>query len=445
MPNIVTSRTRTLYERPPQGPWCPNLGSLQAVGLRAWWPLGEGAGATAFDETVGTARNLSFVNGPAWAGAGPGVGGNAVKFVSASSQYLLLSSAVLTAVPVTLACWFRTDNTGAIQCPLALDLTTGVNNNQFRLLFSTVFQASAQATATTGTAQSAAAVQADRWHHGCGVFAAANSRAAFLDGRDKGTNTTSVTPSGINSAQVGTRFSAGARTNYMSGLIADARVYNRALSDAEVYALYDPRSRWELYYPLGRRTYSFPVAGASPLTGGPAAAANDTSAGVSAWLNPSRATSDDGQYSYAVGFDGDSTYYLVLTGFGFLVPPGATVTGFTVQVNRHAEATSASVQDAEVRLVYGGAVTGDNKGDLNTNWPTSAATASYGGASDKWSLSPTPSGVNASDFGVALRADFVGGSDSVEARVDWVKVTAHYSLGGVAASQTRMLLLGVGV
>jgi len=36
---------------------------------------------------------------------------------------------------------------------------------------------------------------------------------------------------------------------------ADARAYSRALSDAEVYALYDPRTRYDLYYQPSRKIY----------------------------------------------------------------------------------------------------------------------------------------------------------------------------------------------
>jgi hypothetical protein len=39
------------------------------------------------------------------------------------------------------------------------------------------------------------------------------------------------------------------------GFITDARVYGRALSAAEVWALYDPRTRWDLYWVPGRRVY----------------------------------------------------------------------------------------------------------------------------------------------------------------------------------------------
>jgi hypothetical protein len=51
------------------------------------------------------------------------------------------------------------------------------------------------------------------------------------------------------------------------GLIADVRIYKRALSDAEVWALYDPRSRWDLYWQPNTRAYSFMSAIAAGTAG----------------------------------------------------------------------------------------------------------------------------------------------------------------------------------
>ena len=36
------------------------------------------------------------------------------------------------------------------------------------------------------------------------------------------------------------------------GPLSDCRIYNRCLSPSEVYKLYDPRTRWDLYEPIQR-------------------------------------------------------------------------------------------------------------------------------------------------------------------------------------------------
>ena len=43
----------------------------------------------------------------------------------------------------------------------------------------------------------------------------------------------------------------------LNGRVAHACVWSLALTDSEVRALYDPTTRWELYHPLGRKTFSF--------------------------------------------------------------------------------------------------------------------------------------------------------------------------------------------
>lgn len=56
----------------------------------------------------------------------------------------------------------------------------------------------------------------------------------------------------------------------LSGWIADVRIYRRALSAAEVYALYDPRTRWDLYDTSSRLWLDTVAAGtgAGPLLRG---------------------------------------------------------------------------------------------------------------------------------------------------------------------------------
>lgn len=55
-------------------------------------------------------------------------------------------------------------------------------------------------------------------------------------------------------------FHAGgvSRTQFM----AEIRVYDAILSDALIYQMWNPATRWDLYYPIGRRIYSFPAAAA---------------------------------------------------------------------------------------------------------------------------------------------------------------------------------------
>lgn len=52
---------------------------------------------------------------------------------------------------------------------------------------------------------------------------------------------------------------------YFAGTIYSFAIYNRALTASEVWELYEPRTRWDLYYQLGRKTYSFKPAAAGGI------------------------------------------------------------------------------------------------------------------------------------------------------------------------------------
>jgi len=75
--------------------------------------------------------------------------------------------------------------------------------------------------------------------------------------------------------QNGTAISSGARANstaagaltigtdlgntrWWNGGIADVRIYNRVLSPSEYMKLYDPRTRWDIYWVPSSKLYSFP-------------------------------------------------------------------------------------------------------------------------------------------------------------------------------------------
>lgn len=154
----------------------------------------------------------------------------------------------------------------------------------------------------------------------------------------------------------------------------------------------------------------------------PSAAANESSAGDVAWNNPSEALASDDVYATRTLFSGQTTQYLELTGFGFSIPGGAPISGIVVEVER-SDGGVSTVKDHTVQLLKGGAAAGDNKA-TGATWPGSDATATYGGASDLWGESWTDSDVNASNFGVRIRAQCTSGNGAP--RVDLVAVTVYY-------------------
>lgn len=166
---------------------------------------------------------------------------------------------------------------------------------------------------------------------------------------------------------------------------------------------------------------------------GPSASSTDSSAGTFNWANASGITAEGGG-SASVGLgNGQTSIYLVATGFGFSVPAGATINGVLVEWKRSAD--RSGISDAAVRLVKGGAV-GSTDRSAAGSWPTTLAYQSYGGASDLWGTTLTPDDVNASAFGAAIRAQCAV-STGPTASVDYVRVTVYYSTGGATVCQRR--------
>lgn len=101
--------------------------------------------------------------------------------------------------------------------------------------------------------------------------------------------------------------------------------------------------------------------------------------------------------------------------------------------------TYVSVADNVVKLVKGGSVVGDSKAAAG-DWPIDPAWKGYGGPTDLWGTTLTPSEVNAADFGVVLSV--VAGTDAV-AYVDAVRMKVYYSRPGVAQNTPMLTLLTV--
>jgi hypothetical protein len=185
------------------------------------------------------------------------------NFTRASSHYLEYEGALVTAVPLTMACWFRSDSATVAQELMAIGRADSENHyfgmNAVGSVGGDPIWAITSSGGGPGQVQAATSTgySANTWHHACGVWAAANDRRAYIDGGSKGTNASSSTPSGL------TRTSIGRRTlltplHYMSGRIALPAIWNVALSDEEVAALargLDPRTirpeslvgGWELW------------------------------------------------------------------------------------------------------------------------------------------------------------------------------------------------------
>ncbi|KKK85173.1 hypothetical protein LCGC14_2775960, partial [marine sediment metagenome] len=162
-------------------------------------------------------------------------------FDDASSEYLTINSTVLTATPITMACWFNSDSITAGQMLICItDTATGDHFFYMKAggdVASDPVRIIARDTGN-GVADTSTGYSANTWHHACGVFASTTSRSAYLDGGGKISNTTSITPSAaaLDATTIGV-LRTNALAEYMSGRIAEVAIWNIALTDGEVAIL----------------------------------------------------------------------------------------------------------------------------------------------------------------------------------------------------------------
>lgn len=162
----------------------------------------------------------------------------------------------------------------------------------------------------------------------------------------------------------------------------------------------------------------------------PATFASENQGGTPiAWANPSNAASSNDTRAIAASLSSTApSERLRVTNFGFTVPGDATIVGIKDRIERREQNNAGSgLRDFEVKQIVGGSVTGENKADTVTEWPTSDTSKEYGGETDLWTLTPTVAQVNTSNFGTALIAETAGVGSSGDAEVDYIEKTVYYT------------------
>jgi hypothetical protein len=151
--------------------------------------------------------------------------------------------APVTAVPLTIACWFYpTSSAAAVVCSIGQSGAT----DRFQLGSNPGGSALNATTVQSGVAQTAAlssSIPLNTWHHGAAVFSAINSRQSFLNGTGSTVNTGSSTPSGINRLNISGAY-APSLVAIFTGQLAELCVWNAALTAEEISDLaqgFNPR------------------------------------------------------------------------------------------------------------------------------------------------------------------------------------------------------------
>lgn len=143
--------------------------------------------------------------------------------------------------------------------------------------------------------------------------------------------------------------------------------------------------------------------------------------------------------------NGEYSYLLKLSNFGFSIPENNGIDGVKLELERKATGT---IKDAFVKLLdASGDPQGDNKADTVTAWPGTDTIKEYGGSTDKWGATLTRAIVNDVDFGVAIAIK--SEEDNSCGYIDFARLTIWYSetgitvIPGIAVATAAMISPGV--
>jgi hypothetical protein len=211
-------------------------------GLIAHWKLDEGSGTAAADSS-GNGRTGTLQNGASWVG---GTTGQALGLDGVNDHVRVAHATALNAYPLSAAVWFRTTTTTGSR-GLVNKYSSG-SYNGYQIFFNNgtlcawylrstsqyVYDGSGCTLGTTGANDGA-------WHQAVFVVDAQGGRL-YLDGVQRasrawtGSAGPATTSQGI---RLGHYPGASGSSRYLPGAVDEARLYNRALSAAEVSALYE--------------------------------------------------------------------------------------------------------------------------------------------------------------------------------------------------------------
>ena len=162
-----------------------------------------------------------------------------------TTQYLSYDPLYAGTNPFSMACWFYPQNNSGIQV-LMSTADSGVSSWHYHFLSirgdlaGDPIAAGSNASGTAYEAQSSSGITTNTWHHACGVWATNSNRVVYLDGGNKGTETTNVnTFDGLEQFALGVlwRTQSPNLAAYYEGYIAEAAVWDVALTDAEAAIL----------------------------------------------------------------------------------------------------------------------------------------------------------------------------------------------------------------
>jgi hypothetical protein len=211
------------------------FGIAELAGLIGWWKLDENGGETAADSST-SGNNGRLLGGPQWKPSGGKIGGT-LQFDGVDDYVDCGNDAKLNINhEITIAAWVKTNDTGNSQFnPYVTkgDRTYGLkqhegNNLEFVIYSDTWYVAHLPVDRSfNGT-----------WHHLVGTFDG-NQLKLYVDGALKVTTDCPGSRIADSAANLNIARNSDESDRFYEGAIDDVRIYNYALSEGVVEALYN--------------------------------------------------------------------------------------------------------------------------------------------------------------------------------------------------------------
>lgn len=240
-----------------------NTSSWQAKGLMAWYPVVPGAatGRRLFDASGHGKHGLfEASNFPVWE---PDASQYALRFgIGGSRDEILIPNPLGIFSTGTLWMWLRNNANSTSGAPAMMSAAGDASHYPFGAggdVYMSIFTDARIGPLDDGT------FDEDKWHSFCCRTSPGSGGYQFWQGKTmlgSGTGASSLNISASNWI-----FGYWNSGQTWPGYIAEARIYNRALSSAEIIELSHPNARFDLWQPAVNRTWFLGAAGAGASGG----------------------------------------------------------------------------------------------------------------------------------------------------------------------------------
>jgi Secretion system C-terminal sorting domain len=144
------------------------------------------------------------------------------------------------------------------------------------------------------------------------------------------------------------------------------------------------------------------------------------------WANPNRCTITDDLWARVNLSAGETSKYLEVSDYGWVIPVGATILGIQVKIEGHQENFAANFADASIVLMQAGSPVSTDRAGTGY-YDDKDYTNTYGSSTDLWGTTWTPADIMDPGFGVLYSVTRLSGTGTYYMYVDYVELTVYYT------------------